>query len=189
MCVAANGNLASFEGTVRTVFEDAVVYHGDLALRWVDYARRLQGILEKCTHGECTSAAAVSMLQQLHTRDLYLSTACAAHADLAWHRFNELYRKYINDIIAHLCSSPAIVGEIQETICSDLFLPDTSGRSRIYSYDGRSSLATWLRVVVTNRIINEGERKCNRLHHDEARPEFEDHAVPVQLKDEGRVQE
>ncbi|HKY04302.1 MAG TPA: sigma-70 family RNA polymerase sigma factor, partial [Blastocatellia bacterium] len=43
------------------------------------------------------------------------------------------------------------------------FLHDRLGRSRIASYDGRSTLATWLRAVVTNRAINERERRFNNL--------------------------
>jgi RNA polymerase sigma-70 factor, ECF subfamily len=42
-------------------------------------------------------------------------------------------------------------------------LPDRSGRSRIASYDGRSSLATWLRVIICHSAINERARKSNNM--------------------------
>jgi RNA polymerase sigma-70 factor len=160
-------------------FREAIVTHGDLGLSLGDYVERLQAIIQKCRQAENGPLAATRIVAQLHTSDLYLSTACARHCNPAWCRFDLLYNKYINDLIAYLCSAPCIAAEIRETISGHLFLPDSTGRSRIFSYDGRSSLATWLRVIVTNRIINEGERKCNSLHHDEPRPEFEDHmALP-----------
>jgi len=47
-----------------------------------------------------------------------------------------------------------IAHDLADNILADLFLPDRSGNSRIVSYDGRSSLSTWLRVVISNRAIN-----------------------------------
>ncbi len=44
-------------------------------------------------------------------------------------------------------------------ILVSLYLQDRSGRQRIASYDGRSSLATWLRVIVVNHAINERNRR------------------------------
>src|SRR5260370_41576326 len=44
--------------------------------------------------------------------------------------------------------------DLADNSLAELFLPDRSGTSRIASYDGRSSLSTWLRVVVCNRAIN-----------------------------------
>jgi RNA polymerase sigma factor (sigma-70 family) len=47
----------------------------------------------------------------------------------------------------------------------ELFMPDRSGLSRITSYDGRSSLAQWLRVIVAHRVANERARKANRMEY------------------------
>jgi len=50
--------------------------------------------------------------------------------------------------------------EVADSVLVNLCLPDRSGNQRIASYDGRSSLATWLRVIVINRAINDrNERK------------------------------
>jgi len=153
--------------------------HGDLDLGVDEYSDRLLSITRKCRRGEYDATVATGLLAQLHTSDLYLSTACALHRDKAWRRFDSLYRKYMNDLVTYICSVHSVAREIRETVAVHLFLPDSSGQSRISSYDGRSSLATWLRVIIANRIINEGQRKCNSLQHDEPRPELEDcNALP-----------
>jgi RNA polymerase sigma factor (sigma-70 family) len=56
-----------------------------------------------------------------------------------------------------------VAAEQADTLVSDLFLPDGSGRPRIGSYDGRSSLATWLHVIVNHRWINERQKRRNEL--------------------------
>jgi RNA polymerase sigma factor (sigma-70 family) len=53
--------------------------------------------------------------------------------------------------------------EIADNVLVDLFLPGPSGQRRIGSYEGRSSLATWLRVVVIHHAANERERFRNRI--------------------------
>jgi RNA polymerase sigma factor (sigma-70 family) len=57
--------------------------------------------------------------------------------------------------------------ELADLTLTDMFLPDRSGESRIASYEGRSSLATWLWVIVSNRTINERQRMWNRMQRVE----------------------
>src|SRR5262249_33513666 len=54
-----------------------------------------------------------------------------------------------------------------------LFLPDRSGNIRIASYDGRSSLGTWLRGVICNRAIN-AQRCSATAKSTELKPELPD---------------
>jgi RNA polymerase sigma factor (sigma-70 family) len=54
-----------------------------------------------------------------------------------------------------------MANEVADGIAAHLFLPQQSGTSRIGSYDGRSSLRTWLRAIVKNRIMDEQALKAN----------------------------
>jgi len=111
------------------------------------------------------------MLRTVHTNDLFLAIACATGSDAAWQRFHSNYGKYLADLSRHLLGGYPDREELGETIWIDLFLPDRSGQSRIASYDGRSSLATWLRVVVSNRIINDRQRGSFSIGNIDSMPE------------------
>ena len=146
---------------IESAFAGGLSAHGDLSLSRERYAAHLLAVLKKFISAEAGEQEKIKFITLLHTEDLYLARACAEHGDQAWRRFDALYHKYLNDLIGYLCSLRHVALDLMETLIIDLFLPDRSGQSRICSYDGRSSLATWLRVVVTNRIINEGQRKSN----------------------------
>ncbi len=140
-------------------YDKGVNVHGDLDLPLHHFREHIQTVVDKCVSLDTLPAQLIDFVRQLHMEDLYLARACADRGEKAWNRFDTLYHKYLNDLIGYLSSIRHIALELMETVMIDLFLPDRAGRSRIASYDGRSALSTWLRVVVTNRIINEGQRK------------------------------
>jgi RNA polymerase sigma-70 factor len=183
MCTAPaaqSGHNVSLREVATAAYHTAQSVHGDLDLGIEEFSERLIAVLRKCRSPKDDPSSAAQLLGRLHTDDLYLSTACALHRDKAWWRFDSTYRKYMNDLVTYFCSAHSIAREIKDTVAVHLFLPDRSGRSRISSYDGRSSLATWLRVVITNRIINEGQRRCNEFQYDDTRPELQDwSALPL----------
>jgi RNA polymerase sigma-70 factor len=183
MCTSATTEtsyLVCLRDVAAGVYKAGFDVHGDLDLRLDEYSSRLACIISKWCGHNCNNDTILDLTRQLHTTDLYLSTACALHRDKAWRRFDSVYRKYLNDLVSYICSAHSIATEIKETASVHLFLPDRTGQSRILSYDGRSSLATWLRVIITNRIINEGHRKCNALQYDKPSPELEDQtALPL----------
>jgi hypothetical protein len=63
---------------------------------------------------------------------------------------------------------------LADGVFTDLFFEDRSGRPRIASYEGQCSLARWLRIVISNRTINERQRKCNDVDSLESAPDFID---------------
>src|SRR5207244_5323758 len=85
-------------------------------------------------------------------------------------RFMKLYQKFLKDIAFPVSPSTGAAHELADSVMVEMFLPDRSGHSRIASYHGRSSLATWLRVIVCHRAINERERKDNSLERIESMP-------------------
>src|SRR5262249_12732431 len=120
----------------------------------------------------------IRVINSLHCDDLYLAFACAKHSPQAWDRFTKSYRRYIHNLAAFVSPVKSVAYELAENILADLFLPDRSGRSRIASYDGRSSLATWLRVLICNSAINERARKFNNMAQlDDLRERADEEAV------------
>lgn len=149
-------------------YSDGYACHGDLGLEAHVFAAHLIAIVEKHLGPGCLRAAAVSFVDSLHTCDLYLAAACAQHSAAAWSRFMKLYQKYLNDIALSVCPNGDAASELGGSVLVDMFLPDRSGHSRIASYHGRSALATWLRVIVCHRAINERELKYNNLERIES---------------------
>jgi RNA polymerase sigma-70 factor, ECF subfamily len=153
----------SHEVFVKRLYRNGYSFHGDLQVGLKEFEVQLWSIIEKSLGENIASNNAVRILNSLHGNDLYLAFACAQHSPVAWDRFTSIYRKYIHNLTAFVCPVKGLVYELAETILSDLFLPDRSGYSRIASYDGRSSLATWLRAIISYRAINERERKFNGM--------------------------
>jgi RNA polymerase sigma-70 factor len=101
-------------------------------------------------------------VQELHTADLYLGTACAARDEHAWQYLRALHLRRLTHVFRRLGFERVSPYELADNLLTDMFLPDRSGQSRIGSYDGRSSLATWLRVIARHRHINEGLSPTSR---------------------------
>lgn len=141
---------------------DAIAVHGDLGLSIDAWTQRISNILRRCDK-DPEEPGAAAFAARLHNRDLYLTTCCAERRDNAWRRFESLYQKYIDEIARSLARSAPQAFDVGEGLLVDLFLPDRSGQSRIASYDGRSSLPTWLHVIVTHRVANERVRKWNKV--------------------------
>jgi RNA polymerase sigma-70 factor (ECF subfamily) len=149
---------------------DGYGFHGDLGLEAEEFAGHLTAIAEKHLGPGVTRAVTLSFIDSLHTCDVYLAVACAQHNAAAWSRFMRLYQKYLKDIANSVSPSSDAAGELADSVLVELFLPDRSGHSRIASYHGRSSLATWLRVIVCNRASNERARKDNSLERIDSMP-------------------
>jgi RNA polymerase sigma-70 factor, ECF subfamily len=153
----------SFEILVEQLYRNGYSCHGDFRIGLKEFEVQLWSIVEKSLRENATSDNAVRIINSLHVNDLYLAFACAQHSPVAWDRFTSIYRKYIHDLTAYVCPVKSVVYELAETILTDLFLPGRSGYSRIASYDGQSSLATWLRAIICHRAINERERIFNGM--------------------------
>jgi RNA polymerase sigma-70 factor len=151
----------------------AVALHGLLDLGEEVFASRIWAVVEKYLEPDTSDSQLSQFISHLHTDDLYIATACAHGSEGAWRRFDAVHRKDLNQVCGYL--GYGFSPELAQTLWSDLFLPDRSGQSRIASYDGRSSLGTWLHVIVTHRVINELRRKSNAIQRLIRVPEVVDH--------------
>lgn len=145
------------ERLIAQAYHDGQARYGDLGLANDVFKAHVLDIVKKHLGLCCSTSAALCFIKNLHTTDLYLSIACAQGSESAWSVFNATYRKYIRDLAAFTNPTPNAF-ELADSILVDLYLPNHSGHSRIASFEGRSSLATWLRIVVGHRVINEHER-------------------------------
>ena len=143
---------------------------GDLGLEMKVYAERIGIVIRKNLGETAMDDEIAAFAAKLHLRDLYLATACAkdslgfsntvgrdiapSYSSIAWLTLEREYKPFIHRAARFFARQPMVSDDLAESTLADLFLPDGAGQSRILSYDGRSSLCTWLRVVISNRAIN-----------------------------------
>jgi len=155
------------QAVVARGFSEGLSDFGDLRLDLRSYTERVVAVVTKHLGQGAERAEVVAFVETLHGRDLYLATACARegvapthgaiagnHSSIAWRAFENAYNTFIESLVRFSFAQIVWRQDLADNMLADLFLPDSSGTSRIASYDGRSSLSAWLRVVVANRAIN-----------------------------------
>jgi RNA polymerase sigma-70 factor (ECF subfamily) len=151
-----------FADSIAESFLAGKAHYGDIGLAPDILGGYVWGIA--CKHlKDCSDELVVAdFARRLYLRDLYLTCGCVNQSEKAWKAFDVRYRRFITDLIRFCFRQGTDNEEIADSVLVSLYLPDRSGRQRIASYDGRSSLATWLRVIVVNRAINDrNERKVD----------------------------
>jgi RNA polymerase sigma-70 factor len=161
--------------------------HGNLELEQKDFESHIASVVKKTLGPAALCSSVLSFINELHTDDLYLVIACTQRTDVAWERFSSIYGKYIRDLAVFMTVTSNAARELADGVVVNLFLPDKSGRSRIGSYEGRSSLATWLRVIVSHRAMNERERVGNNTESLECIPDIADEPALSRMYDSLRA--
>ena len=110
-------------------------------------------------------------LDALHVEDLALACACAAGDDRAWEHFVLEHRPVLYRA-ADAIDPTGGARELADSLYADLYgLTHRDGtRQSLFRYfHGRSSLATWLRAVLAQRLVD----RLREGRHAEALPEEE----------------
>jgi RNA polymerase sigma-70 factor len=133
-------------------------------------------------------ADAVTFLNSLHVTDLALAIGCRDGDADAWHHLVATYRAPIDNFARAVLANSSRATEIADSLWADLYgmrTADGARRSPLDHYGGRSSLMSWLRVVVT-RLEADRWRANRRLE-----PLDETHngnsAAPVDSHDPDRA--
>ena len=173
-----------FDALVASAYIEGKTRFGELGLELSTFSARISAILKKHLGPSPSPSETIAFVKSLHGRDLYLASACAKcspggtgqsddYAGAAWKMFETTYKVFVSDLVRFSYRPSFASQDLADSIVTDLFLPDRSGASRIASYDGRSSLSTWLRVIVCNRSIN-AQRCCANSKSTEMQPDLPD---------------
>jgi RNA polymerase sigma-70 factor len=163
-------------------YQNAQSYHGKLDLEYEDYVSCLLPIITKYLGDQPQENLLIRFLSELHINDLYLTIACAQKKEAAWQQFDALYHDHIYEMARFECSNLDAALELSNNLLSDLYFSDRSNRPRIASYEGQSTLARWLRIVVAHRAINERARKGNHLESLDGLSDMADEKVHVLIE-------
>src|SRR5437762_4853184 len=173
-----------FDALVASAYTEGQNRYGELGLDLSTFSARISAILKKHLGPSPNPSETIEFVKSLQGRDLYLATACAKcspggtgqsddYAGAAWKMFETTYKGFVCDLVRFSYRPSFASQDLADNIVTDLFLPDRSGASRIASYDGRSSLSTWLRVIVCNRSIN-AQRCSANSKSTEMQPDLPD---------------
>ena len=95
---------------------------------------------------------AVQFLDSIHSADLALAVGCRDGDAGAWRHLVTTYRAPVDAFARSVLGNSSRASEIADSLWADLYGLRDSGvgrRSPLDHYGGRSSLMSWLRVVVT----------------------------------------
>lgn len=163
-------------------YSDGYASHGDIDLQPERFENQLWVVIERRLGSNAPAATTLSFFSTLHTTDLYLTVACSQSSDRAWARFVTAYQRYIDKVARFVSPTSDAARELASDVMADLFMPDSSGHSRIASFDGQQSLATWLRVLMSHRATNLRMLKWNTCERIERLSDVADVAAITRME-------
>ncbi len=92
---------------------------------------------------------------RLHHQDLFLALACSRDDRIAWEYFAEEYVPVLRRFASKACR---IRGD-SEDLAQEITTKMLAEKSRLAGYNGRCSLAGWLRVAVSHAAIDRVRRR------------------------------
>jgi RNA polymerase sigma-70 factor len=154
--------------------------------------KEFQGVYERCREKyptvdlaiedfvERASAAGVEFERLCH-QDLFLATACARGDRIAWEYFADDYLPLLHRMAAQAC------GQFQEgeDVAQEIVASLIADKTKIATYDGRGSLAGWLRVAVSHAAIDRFRRKRREVSLDEPDGPSRDEPSAAPLSNQG----
>jgi len=130
------------------------------AALWRSFERRFGADATAVTRVE-----AVQFLESIHAADLALAIGCRDGDADAWRHLVATYRAPIDAFARAVLGNSSRASEIADSLWADLYglrSSDGDRRSPLEHYGGRSSLMSWMRVVVT-RLEADQWRATHRM--------------------------
>jgi RNA polymerase sigma-70 factor len=93
-------------------------------------------------------------LAKIHCEDLYLAIACAHEDRVAWEHFADDYLPLLRQFAAKACGNAGEGEDLAQEIITKLL----NDKKRLAGYNGRGSLANWLRVAVSHAAVDRFRR-------------------------------
>jgi RNA polymerase sigma-70 factor (ECF subfamily) len=109
--------------------------------------------------GDSTDRTALhALLNSLHVEDLALARACAAGNGEAWQEMLTRYEETLSRAALGITGEESKASELTGSVYADLYgtqIRDGVRVSKLSSYNGRGSLAGWLRTILAQQYVNQ----------------------------------
>lgn len=96
---------------------------------------------------------------QIHHEDLFLAIACSNGDRIAWEYFADDFFPVLKNYAAQACGSSSEGEDLAQEITTKLL----KEKNRLAGYNGRGSLAGWLRVTVSHAAIDRYRRRRREI--------------------------
>jgi RNA polymerase sigma-70 factor (ECF subfamily) len=176
---------------VKRIPQDLVerLYRDAKADRWSVPVERFAAALQ-ASADRAAPADAGSYLKGLHLEDLALACACAVGDERAWEHFVREHRPVLYRAADALRPGGG-ARDLADSLYADLYgLQERDGerRSLFRYFHGRSSLATWLRAVLAQRVVDaiRAERRLDALPEEDGQVTAVSPAAPDADPDRGQ---
>jgi RNA polymerase sigma-70 factor (ECF subfamily) len=97
-------------------------------------------------------------LARLRAGDLWLAAACLAGVPGAIQSFEASHGSVVDEVHARFRNPPIDRDELRQAVRQRLFVAENGAPPRIGTYEGRGTLASWLRMLATRLLLDEARR-------------------------------
>jgi RNA polymerase sigma-70 factor (ECF subfamily) len=143
---------------IRLAFERCQRRYPTIFMEFEEFKNRVEEILSR--ESAVTGYPAADRLRQellpdkLHLEDLFLAHACSRGDRIAWEYFVDAYLPVLRRCAAQACKCMSRSEDLAQELVTKLL----DDRHRFAGYNGRGSLAGWLRVAVSHAAIDHFRR-------------------------------
>jgi RNA polymerase sigma-70 factor len=141
---------------VRQAFERCQRRFPTIGLSFEDYASRVDGVVSSDFAGGDLPEHRqwLERFSRLHHEDLFLAYACARSDRIAWEYFVDDYLPILRHLAVQACRNLSESEDLAQEIVARLM----EEREKLAGFNGRASLAGWLRVAVAHAAIDRFRR-------------------------------
>lgn len=139
--------------TISEAFEKCQRRFPTVRLAFEVYEARVNAILSS-ESGSAGGADKAETFARMHHEDLYLATACSQNDRVAWEHFADDYAALLRNFALQACKNASESEDLAQGITAKLL----QDKDRIGGYNGRGTLAGWLRVAVSRAAIDHFRR-------------------------------
>jgi len=152
---------------IKKAFEQCQLHFPTIQLPFEDYIVHVEEIvagllgLPPTEFPECEAWLAV--FAQLHHEDLFLALSCSRGNHIAWEYFADDYLPILQRHAVQACRN---LNESQD-LAQEIIARMMEDKGKLAGYNGRASLAGWLRIAVSHAAIDRFRRARRQVSLDE----------------------
>ena len=150
---------------VLEAFERCVKRYPTVQLSFEDFRTRIEEILSR-EMGLSGERARTDACARIHHEDLFLATACSRQDRIAWEYFADDYLPLLRNFSARACGNT----EDGEDLAQEIITRMLNDTNRLAGYNGRGSLAGWLRAAISHAAVDRFRRRRKSISLEELPP-------------------
>jgi RNA polymerase sigma-70 factor len=147
---------------VLEAFERCQRRYSTVQLSFEVFQARVEEILSQEIHPPEDGVRQEAFAQIRH-EDLFLAIACSRDDRVAWEHFADNYMPLLRRFAAQACGDSSEGEDLAQDVATKML----KEKNRLAGYNGRGSLAGWLRVVVSHAAVDRLRRRRKQVSLEE----------------------